>query len=400
MKQLYATFYRYLEHTGNDFERYLLNGIAWKNRLIAVTGARGSGKTTLLLQHIRKEYGAQPENVLYTSLDNLWFTSNRLYDLANEFVLMGGKALFLDEVHKYPGWSREIKNIYDDFPGLQIVFTGSSMLEIFKADADLSRRARHYSLHGMSFREYLIYEGLLEKEQKAYTLNEVLDNHLAISREVCRKIKPLPAFKRYLQYGYYPYYKEDWEGYHERILQTFNTIIEADLPNVEKIDIHSVNRIKKLFYILASLVPFTPNVSQLSQQMGITRVSLMNYLYYLEKARAIMLLNKEAQGIRQMVKPDRIFLQNTNYMYALSPDKANVGSMRETFFLNQLQVKHQVAYTPETDFKVDGKYYFEIGGKNKGREQIQGLPDAFLALDDMESGFKNEIPLWLFGLLY
>ncbi len=400
MKQLFSTFYRHLEHIDDSFERYLTKEIQWRNRLIAVTGARGAGKTTLLLQYIKKKYGAQPEEALYVTLDNIWFTNNRLYDLANEFALMGGKTLFLDEVHKYPNWSREIKNIYDDFPALKIVFTGSSMLEIFKADADLSRRTRHYQLQGMSFREYLIYEGLLPKSQHAYTLNELLKNHISISREICGKIKPIPAFKKYLKYGYYPYYKEDLEGYHERVLQTFNTIIETDLPSVERIDIYSINRIKKLFFILSTLVPFTPNISQLSQELGVTRVSLMNYLHYLDKAQAIMLLNKEANGMRQMVKPDKIFLQNTNYAYAFSPEKIDIGNMRETFFFNQLQVKHSVTYAQKADFKIDQQYHFEIGGKNKGREQIQGLTNAFLALDDIETGFKNEIPLWLFGLLY
>jgi predicted AAA+ superfamily ATPase len=274
------------------------------------------------------------------------------------------------------------------------------MLEIFKADADLSRRARHYLLQGLSFREYLIYEGLLEKEQKAYTLDEILKNHVAVSREICKKIKPLPAFKKYLQFGYYPYYKEDLAGYHERILQTFNTIIETDLPSVEKIEIYSINRIKKLFFILSSMVPFTPNISKLSKEVDVTRISLMNYLYYLEKANAILLLSKEATGMRQLLKPDKIFLQNTNYAYALSPDNANIGNMRETFFFNQMNVKHKVTYTPKTDFGIDDKYSFEIGGRNKGQEQIQDLQDAFLALDDIETGFRNEIPLWLFGFLY
>lgn len=400
MKQLFPVFHRHLENLNEDFERYLLKEIRWKNRLIAITGARGSGKTTLLLQYIKREYGMQPEDVLYVSLDNIWFTNNHLYNLAHDFLLMGGKALFLDEVHKYPGWSREIKNIYDDFPDLKVVFTGSSMLEIYKADADLSRRAKHYPLHGMSFREYLILEGLLKKTEKTYSLPELLENHVAISRDILKRIKPIPAFKKYLEYGYYPYYKEDLEGYHERILHTFNTIIETDLPSVENIEIYSINRIKKLFFILSELVPFTPNVSKLSAEIDITRISLMNYLHYLEKADAIMLLNKEAKGMPQMVKPDKIYLQNTNYAYALSPDNTDIGTLRETFFFNQLRVKHKVTYTKETDFKIDNKYYFEIGGKNKGKSQIASLPNAFLALDNIESGIKNEIPLWLFGFLY
>jgi predicted AAA+ superfamily ATPase len=400
MKQLFSNFYRHLENLNGDFERYLISDINWNNRLIAITGARGSGKTTLLLQYIKKNYGANPENVLYASLDHIWFTTNHLYDLATDFSLMGGSILFLDEVHKYKNWSTEIKNIYDDFPKLKIVFTGSSMLEIFRSNADLSRRARHYMLYGMSFREYLIYEGLLDKEQKFYSLDEILNNHVPIAMDICRKIRPIPAFKKYLQYGYYPYYKEDREGYSERILETFNTIIETDLFYVEKVDIYSLGKIKKLFAILASLVPFSPNISQLSQNLETTRISLMNYLYYLDKAQAIMLLHKEATGIRQLVKPEKIYLQNTNYAYAFSPDNVNVENLRETFFFNQLQVKHKSTYAKETDFKVDEKIYFEIGGRNKSQMQIRGLSNAYLALDDMETGFKNDIPLWLFGFLY
>lgn len=400
MKQLFSIFYKHLERTSDRFERYLSKEIKWNNRLIAITGARGCGKTTLLLQHIKKEYGNYPEKVLYASLDNIWFSNNRLYDLAHDFLIMGGECLFLDEVHKYTNWSREIKNIYDDFPEIKIVFTGSSMLEIFKADSDLSRRAVHYLLQGMSFREYLIFEGLLNEALPAYSLEDILNNHVPIAAEINKKIKPIPAFRDYLQYGYYPYYKEDKDTYPERVLQTFNTIIESDLPNVENIDIHSVHRIKKLFYILSTLVPFTPNISKLSKEMEVTRQSLMNYLHYLNKAQAIMTLEKDAFGMSQMVKPEKIYLQNTNYMYAINQEKVDVGNLRETFFFNQLRVKYPVNYVPDTDFKVNKKYHFEIGGKNKKQKQIKSLENAYLALDDIEIGFKNEIPLWLFGMLY
>ena len=382
------------------FERYLKSRIDWNNRLIAITGARGTGKTTLLLQHIKEEHGNNPEDVLYASLDNIYFSTNSLYSLANDFYVLGGKTLYLDEVHKYASWAQEIKNIYDDFPQMNIVFTGSSMLQIFKANADLSRRVRHFQLVGMSFREFLIFEGLLRKTQPAFSLDEILDNHLTISQKLLREIKPLPAFRNYLQYGYYPYYMEDIEGYGERVLQTFNTIMESDLPNVENIDFYSIHRIKKLFYILSSMVPFTPNISQLSQMVDVTRQSLMNYLLLLEKAHAVLLLNKEATGIRQMVKPEKIYLQNTNYCYALSTDTPETGNVRETFFFNQLNQKHHVTYTDQTDFCVDGKYYFEIGGRNKSTRQIKDLNNAFLALDGLETGFRNEIPLWLFGFLY
>jgi len=400
MKQLFSAFYRKLEETDMRYERYLKNRIDWNNRLIAITGARGTGKTTLLLQYIKEKFGNNPQDALYVSLDNIYFSTNDLYTLVNDFYLLGGKILYLDEVHKYSTWAQEIKNIYDDFPKMKIVFTGSSMLQIFKANADLSRRVRHFQLFGMSFREYLIYEGLLSKTQQPFSLNDILENHISIAQTLLREIKPLPAFQKYLQYGYYPYYKEDIAGYGERVLQTFNIIVESDLPNVENIDFYSINRIKKLFYILSTMVPFAPNISQLSQQVDVTRSSLVNYLLLLEKAHTVLLLKKEATGLRQMVKPEKIYLQNSNYCYALSAESPETGNLRETFFFNQLQQNHSVTYNDQTDFCIDGKYFFEIGGRNKTTRQIKDLNNAYLALDGLETGFRNEIPLWLFGFLY
>lgn len=400
MKQLFSAFYRKLEDTDMSFERYLKNQINWKNRLIAITGARGTGKTTLLLQHIKEQHGTNPENVLFVSLDNIYFTSNKLYSLADDFYSLGGQELYLDEVHKYPTWAQEIKNIYDDFPKLKIVFTGSSMLQIFKADGDLSRRVRHYQLFGLSFREFLIYERILKNTQQSFSLEDILENHVSIAQKLNKEVTILPAFQKYLKYGYYPYYQEDIAGYGERVLHTFNTVIESDLPNVESIDFYSINRIKKLFYILSEMVPFTPNISQLSQMVDVTRVSLMNYLQLLEKSHSVLLLKQKATGMRQMVKPEKIYLQNTNYSYALSAENPEIGNLRETFFFNQLQQKHKVTYTEHTDFCIDGKYYFEIGGKNKSTKQIKKIKNSFLALDAITVGFRGEIPLWLFGFLY
>lgn len=400
MKQLFSAFYRKLEVTDLRFERYLKSQIDWNNRLTAITGARGTGKTTMLLQHIKEQHGNNPENVLYVSLDNIYFTTHNLYSLADDFYSLGGQELYLDEVHKYPNWSQEIKNIYDDFPKLKVVFTGSSMLQIFKANADLSRRVRHYQLFGLSFREFLIFEGLLQKSHNAFSLEYILENHVSISQKLNKETILLPAFQRYLQYGYYPYFQEDIAGYGERVLQTFNTVMESDLPNVESIDFYSINRIKKLFYILSEMVPFTPNISQLSQMVDVTRVSLMNYLQLLEKSHSVLLLRQKATGVRQMVKPEKIYLQNTNYIYALSSKNPEIGNLRETFFFNQLQQNHKVTYTEQTDFCIDGKYYFEIGGKHKSTKQIKGLNNAFLALDGITIGLRNEIPLWLFGFLY
>ncbi len=400
MKQLFSAFYRKLKETDMRFERYLKSQIDWNNRLTAITGARGTGKTTLLLQHIKEQYGNNPEDVLFVSLDNIYFTNNNLYSLADDFYSLGGRELYLDEVHKYPAWAQEIKNIYDDFPKLKMVFTGSSMLQIFKADTDLSRRVRHFQLFGLSFREFLIFEGLLQKTQVPFSLEDIRENHVSIAQKLNREITPLPAFQKYLQYGYYPYYQEDIAGYGERVLQTFNTVMESDLPNVESIDFYSISRIKKLFYILSEMVPFTPNISQLSQMVDVTRTSLMNYLQLLEKSHSVLLLKQKATGMRQMVKPEKIYLQNTNYNYALSAENPEIGNLRETFFFNQLQQNHEVTYTERTDFCIDGKYHFEIGGKNKTTKQIKDLNNAYLALDGLTIGFRNEIPLWLFGFLY
>lgn len=400
MKQLFLSFYRKLSETDMRFERYLLKQIDWNNRLIGITGARGTGKTTLLLQHIKENFGHHPEDILFVSLDNIYFSNNNLYTLANDFYTYGGRELYLDEVHKYPNWAQEIKNIYDDFPKLKVVFTGSSMLQIFKADGDLSRRVRHYQLFGLSFREFLIFEGIIPTSQSHYTLDHILLHHIDIINQINHSKSLLSAFQKYLQYGYYPYYQEDIPGYNDRVLQTFNTVMESDLPNVERIDFDSIHKIKKLFYILSEMIPYTPNISQLSQMVGVTRPSLMNYLQHLEKSHTILMLKQKATGMRQLVKPEKIFLQNTNYIFALSKNNPDVGNLRETFFFNQLQQNHKITFTENTDFCVDDMYYFEIGGKNKSSKQIQGLQNSYLALDGFTCGFRNEIPLWLFGFLY
>jgi predicted AAA+ superfamily ATPase len=400
MKQLFSSFYRKLEDTNLNFQRYLKNEIDWQNRLIAITGSRGTGKTTLLLQHIKEHHGNNPENILFVSLDNIYFSTHNLYNLADDFYALGGTELYLDEVHKYPTWSQEIKNIYDDFPKLKIVFTGSSMLQIFKADADLSRRVRHYLLLGMSFREYLIFEKVIPTNQESFTLDEIIENHVSIAQGLNHFCKPLLHFYKYLEYGYYPYYKEDIAGYGERVLQTFNTVMESDLPMVENIDFYSILRIKKLFYILSEMVPFSPNISQLSQMVDVTRTSLINYLNLLEKSHSVLLLKQKSTGIRQMVKPEKIYLQNTNYCYALANNNPEVGNLRETFFFNQLQQNHSITHVEQTDFCIDNKYFFEIGGKNKTAKQIKDLENAYLALDGITIGYRKEIPLWLFGFLY
>ena len=398
MENLYKTFYQLLGRTDLSFVRYLYPKIRWNNRLIGITGARGTGKTTILLQHIKKTYGIAPKEVLYVSLDNIWFSNNRLFDLASDFDKMGGKYLFLDEVHKYGNWSQEVKNIYDSFPDLKIVFTGSSMLEIYKGNADLSRRAVHYVLHGMSFREFLKYDQSVEFE--TFTLEYILQNHIKTASAINEKIKPLPLFYRYLREGYYPYYKEDSEMYQDRLLNTVNVILETDLPSVESIEIHTIKKIKQLLFVIAQRVPFSPNIKELATILEVSRKSLLNYLTFLEKAQLLNLLQQDVSGLRILSKPEKIYLNNTNLAYALESEKPDIGNLGETFFFNQLKAVSEITSANKADFTVNNKYIFEVGRKNKGYEQIMGLENAYLALDNQEYGFGNKIPLWLFGMLY
>lgn len=398
MEQLFALSYQHVERTTTDFIRYLYNDIVWSSRLIAITGARGSGKTTMLMQYIKQNYTEYSTEALYVSLDNIWFATHSLVELADEFYKIGGKALFLDEVHKYRTWSIEIKNIYDNYPEMKIVFTGSSMLEIYKAEADLSRRAIVYHLHGLSFREFLQLEYNYKTQPK--TLSDIIDNHVEIATQVGQKLKPIVAFNQYLSLGYLPFYREDKALYHEKLLATLDIVLSVDLPSTEKIDYYSIAKIRKLFSILSTLVPYTPNISKLSKELEVTRVSLLNYLFYLKKAQAVLLLEKENWGIRQLTKPEKIYLGNTNYAYALAAENANVGNVRETFFFNQMVVRHSVTYSDKVDFIIDNKFNFEIGGKNKTQSQLEGLDNAFIAVDNIELGYANKIPLWVFGLIY
>ncbi|MDR0604071.1 MAG: AAA family ATPase [Bacteroidales bacterium] len=398
MKELFDLFYKQLQRIDLSFQRYLLNEINWQSRLIAITGARGVGKTTLLLQHIKQQFGLTPTDVLYVSLDNLWFSGNRLFDLVTDFEQQGGKWLFLDEVHKYSNWSQEIKNIYDIFPDLKVVITGSSILEIYRGNVDLSRRAVLYQLYGMSFREFLALEKKINFP--AMSLNDILSNHISIAAEINGKTKPLSHFKCYLQHGCYPYYKEDKQFFHSKLNNTVNLILENDLPAVENLEMYSIRKIKKLLWFIAKKVPFTPNITDLANEVGVSRNSLLNFLTLLERAGLVNLLTDNSKGLNVLAKPEKIYLNDSNLVFAFEPNKPNIGNIRETFFFNQLKVKNQVNYTKQTDFVINGDYFFEIGGKNKGHEQLTGLQNAFLALDDLEYGFGNKIPLWLFGMMY
>ena len=398
MEELFDLFYRELRKADLSFQRYLVDEIHWDGQLSAITGARGTGKTTMILQHIKKTFGNSPKDALYVSLDNIWFSGNRLFDLANDFEKQGGKYLFIDEVHKYENWSQEIKNIYDSFSDLKVVFTGSSMLEIYKGNADLSRRAVHYVLQGMSFREFLKYDQEIVFEK--FTLEDILQNHIEIASMINEKIRPLPLFNTYLKQGYYPYYKVDKRFYLSKLANTVNLILETDLPAVEAIEMYSIRKIKKLLWIISQSVPFSPNITDLAIDLGVSRNSLLNYLTILERGGLINLLQSGTKGINSLAKPEKIYLNNTNQIYAFDSNKPNIGNLRETFFFNQLKAAGEITSASKADFTVNSKYIFEVGGKNKGHEQIVGLDNAYLALDNLEYGFGKKIPLWLFGMLY
>lgn len=396
MENLIEKFRQKIDYTSLDFVRSMMAQIHWNARLIGIKGPRGVGKTTLLLQYIKTYFCDCLDEVLYVSLDDLWFANNRLVDLAEYFVKRGGTHLFLDEVHKYPGWSQELKNIYDDYPALKVVFTGSSLLEILNARADLSRRAVIYHMQGLSFREYLVIEQGLTMEP--VSLEDILAQHTTIAGEVLKVVKPLKYFTHYLESGYYPYYREEPALYTQKMEETINMMLEIELPLLRGLDLAYVSKIKQLLLVIAESAPFIPNVTNISQKIGINRATLLTYLHYLQEVGLSINLFRSTTGISRLQKPNKIFLENPNLSHTLG--KPNTGSVRETFFANQLAYRHQLSFPDKGDFLVDGKFLFEVGGKNKSTIQLEGASNAFIAADDIEYGYKEKIPLWLFGFLY
>ena len=380
------------------FERELERKINWNARLISVRGSRGTGKTTLFLQHIKKTFSNNLNKVLYVNLDNIYFSNNTLVELAEKFASRGGTHLFIDEVHKYENWSKEIKNLYDDFPELHISFTGSSLLEILNGRADLSRRTLVYELTGLSFREYLSL--IKAHDFPIFTLEEILKNNEQISAEIASKIKPFEFFDDYLSFGYYPYFLEGKDDYFNRLNETLNMILEVELPMLRGLEIAYIPRIKKLLAVIGESAPFIPNITQLAAKIGISRQTLLIYLKYLEDAKLINQLYKKSRGLSVLEKPEKILMENTNLIELFNGENANTDSRRETFVLNQLLHSHKVDFSEESDFFVDSKYTFEVGGKNKKRKQIQEIPDSYIIADDIEFGTDRRIPIWLLGFMY
>ena len=389
MEKLVQRFQKLLSQTTTSFLRYNHQTIDWNDRMTAIVGARGVGKTTLILQHIKLHHSLK--DTLYVSADYFYFSEHKLLEFAEDFHKLGGKHLFVDEIHKYNGWSKEMKLIYDYLPNLQVTFTGSSILDIFRGTDDLSRRVLLYKMYGMSFREYLNMHYQLSLP--TYTLEQVLNHEI-----VAEGIEfPLAAFKEYLKNGYYPFAGQG--NYTERLLQTINTILETDIPLFAKLNVSTAAKLRHLLVVLAQSVPFKPNYSTLAKVIDIDRQTLADYIAYMEKAGLIKQLYDATGGVRGLGKVTKLYLENTNLAYVLSKNTPEVGNLRETFFFNQLNVNHDVVASAKSDFQVN-QYTFEIGGRKKGNAQIAGIENAFVVKDDIEYGFGNTIPLWQFGFLY
>lgn len=398
MEVLHEKFIQRLRYIPMGFIRSMMDKVNWNARLIGIKGARGIGKTTLLFQYIQLNLANELEHTLYASLDSFWFTTNSLSDLIATFEKRGGKYLFLDEVHKYPNWAQELKNAYDEYPQLKIVFTGSSALEILNARADLSRRAVVYEMQGFSFREYLCVE--TGRSFDSYSLQELLTNHLPIAQQITTHIKPLQYFDSYLKFGYYPFYREQPELYDHKLSEVIHMILEIELPQLRGIENAYIIKLKQLLVAIATSVPFIPNVSKLSEKIQINRTTLLAYLHYLDEIRLTNNLFRETKGISKLQKPLKIYLENTNLIYNLAPKNANEGNLRETFFRNQVGFVNSIQYTEKGDFLIDEMYTVEIGGKSKTHKQLKEISNSFVVADAIEIGYQNKIPLWLFGFLY
>ena len=389
MEQLYEFFTRKLKSTPTDFLRYKYNQIKWQGRFWGLVGPRGVGKSTMLLQYIKLHLNIK--DTLYVSADQLYFSEHKLVELADHFVKMGGKHLFIDEIHKYEGWSRELKQIYDSYDDLQVVISGSSILDIYKGLADLSRRVPIYHMQGLSFREYLrLFHQI---ETPVYSLEDILA-HKAVIPGVEH---PLPLFQDYLRKGYYPFGKD--EEFEMELLQVITQTMEVDIPQHLLANISLGRKLKSLLLVVAKSVPFKPVMQRLADATGISRNDIPSYLIYMERAGMIAQLRDATGGLRGLGKVEKLYLDNTNLIYTMSPDKADIGNVRETFFMNQTRVANEVISSPISDFEIDGKT-FEIGGRKKEQKQIQDAAEGYIVKDDLENGYANTIPLWAFGLNY
>ncbi|HZJ79046.1 MAG TPA: AAA family ATPase [Dysgonamonadaceae bacterium] len=389
MEQLFEYSNKLINEVDVNFTRYLYNDINWNNRLLGVVGPRGVGKTTMVLQYIHLNLNRS--ETLYVTAEDFYFANNRLLDLADKFSKLGGKNLFIDEIHKYPDWAKELKLIYDYHSNLKVVFTGSSVLDIKKGSADLSRRSVVYHMQGLSFREYLALFHNIEAD--LFSLDQIINHQVALPHVS----HPLPLFTHYLEKGYYPFAKED--DFDIRLRQIINQTLESDIPIYANMNVSTGRKLMQLLSIISQSVPFKPNMSKIAEMLGVSRNNIADYFLYIEEAGLIAQLRDNTGGIRGLGKVDKVYLDNTNLIFNLADNIQNKGNIRETFFLNQTRVKHKVTSSTTIDFSID-ELNFEIGGRNKGQKQIQTVENGYVVKDDIENGYLNTIPLWHFGLMY
>lgn len=398
MEALFRKHRIFMSQVSMKIVRQMINAIDWEKQLVSIRGSRGVGKTTLMRQYIRQTYGLNAGEALYLVMDSMYFTNHTLLEVAERFHMVGGKHLFLDEVHKYPTWSKEIKEINDLWPDLKITFTGSSLLQILNADADLSRRVLGYDMAGLSFREYLkFYKGI---ELPSYSLDTILSDADNICQRVCEVCRPQALFEEYLRVGYYPFYDGDEQEYYSRIENVVSFIIDQEMTQFCGVEPAYTRKLKAMLLFLANNVPYDVNIAKLSSYLEINKNTVLSYLASMEKAELLKLLYTDNKSVTKMQKPDKVYLHNPNMLYALSTEE-KIGTIRECFVANQLSTCHTVEYgKAQGDFKIDGKITIEVGGKDKSFDQIANIPDSYILADSMEFPIGKKLPLWLIGFLY
>lgn len=377
-----------LAQVRQDFHRYLYDRLNWEARMVAILGARGVGKSTMVLQYIREH---QEIKSLYVSADHTYFTLHTLTDVADSFSRDGGQLLVIDEIHKYPGWSKELKQIYDTHPDMRVIFTGSSVLDITEGISDLSRRVLNYVLYGLSYREYLeLFHGI---RARAFSLEEILSGKV----EVQGLMHPLQYFENYLYSGYYPFSIEG--DFEQRMQNVIIKTVESDIAQYADLKAVTARKLRKLLAVVSKVAPFKPNADNLSSEIGVSRNSIADYLILLEKAQMIGQLRDDTGGMRGLGKVEKIYVDNPSLTAVLSAGEPNVGNLRETFFFNQMRVNNDVLSSRSSDFNIGGRI-FEIGGRKKGKKQIEGIENGYIVKDDVEYAWGNVIPLWMFGMNY
>ena len=401
MKNLYDKYRRIINLTSMKLVRGYTDRINWDTPLLSLRGQKGVGKSTIMLQYIKQHYDIADRSVLYCTCDSAYFASHSLLTLADSFYKNGGKHLFLDEIHKYEGWSSEIKEIYDSYPDLRVVISGSSLLKLMQGDADLSRRCINYDIQGLSFREFLnFYHGI---DIRKYDLDEILTNPWELCEQINQACRPIALFHEYLQFGYYPYYLKlkNKIDYYTAIEQVVNYVIDEELTRICRVEMSNTRKIKALINVLAAQQPFEVDIKSFATQSALQRNTILEYLNHMHNANLLHLLYADLLNVKKMQKPDKIYLDNSNMLYAMSPEQVKIGTVRETFAVNQLAFNHKVEYAKDHgDFRVDNKYVFEIGGAGKDFHQIAGIPNSFVLADDTEFPDGNKLPLWIIGFLY